>query len=351
MNKKHTPPFKIDMGLEEALERFSQVDPNELKPEQEDKIRLVEDDTGHRVLVYTTENGVGIDLRFEGDTFWATQKQMAEMFGVTTQNITQHLANIFSEGELIEDSVCKESLHTGSDGKQYKTKLYDLNAVISVGYRVKSKLGTMFRVWATDKLFQILTKGFYLDKKRLKNPEQPDIIDELREQAYEIRASTRNAYREVRRLCSLCSDYDPGSQESREFYACMENKLLWASTSMTAPEIIMTRADASEPDMGLICYEGKRVPTQRDVTIANNYLAEPEANTKNRATVMWLDYVISQLELGKMVTMGEVREKLDGFIKFNGWPVLEHYGKVTRKSADAHAKQQLKLYKQLLAEI
>lgn len=207
--KTHQKPRRSDQELESALSRFSNIDPSEATSAGiSDRVPLIENDSGHRFLVYATKDGPRVDLRFEGGTFWASQAQMAEMFGVTPQNITIHLKNVFSTGELPEASVCKESLHTARDGKRYNTKFYDINAVISVGYRIGSAQGTMFRIWATDKLFQILTKGFYVDKERLKETGSPDALDEFRTIAREIRTSIRNSYREVLRLCTLCSDYD-----------------------------------------------------------------------------------------------------------------------------------------------
>lgn len=243
--RKYEKPLKVELDFAEALERFSQADPREVREaiegERKALVPLVEDDNGHRFLVYATEKGVRVDLRYDGDTFWASQAQMAEMFGVTRQNVTTHLQNIFREGELDESSVCKESLHTGRDGKSYTTKFYNLNALISVGYRVGSVQGTMFRIWATDKLFQILTKGFYIDKERLKNQGEPDALDEFREIAREIRTSIRNSYREVLRLCTFCSDYDGSSQTARDFFMEMENKLLWAAAGKTAPQLVLER--------------------------------------------------------------------------------------------------------------
>ena len=200
------------------------------------KLRLVEDDTGHRVLIYSTNKGMRVDLRYEGDTFWATQQQIADLFGVTRANVSIHLKNIFTEGELEFGPTCKESLHVGLNGQQYRTVLYSLNAIISVGYRVGSKQGTMFRIWATDKLFQILNKGFYIDKERLKRGDDEDALTQFRQIAREIREASANSWREVLKLCKLCSDYDGKSETAREFFMEMENKLLWAACQMTAPD-------------------------------------------------------------------------------------------------------------------
>lgn len=340
---------KSSTTVEDTVSSLAEINSLDTTNDNTTPIRLVEDDTGHRALIYATEKGIEIDLRVDGGTFWATQKQMAEMFGVTRQNISLHLKNIFEEGELIAESTCKDSLHVGKSGQQYSTKLYNLNALISVGYRVNSKQGTMFRIWATDKLFHILTKNFYIDKERLKSPENPDVLDELRDIAREIRSSTQNVYREVKRLCTLCSDYDGSSQTARNFFMSMENKLLWASTSMTGPELIIGRADATQPDIGLTSFAGKKGPTQKDVTTANNYLAEGEAKLKNRITVMLLDYIEDQLDQGKLTTMAVASDKLEEFIKFNGWPFLKGFGRVKRVDADNHAKNEHKIYKKRLS--
>jgi hypothetical protein len=220
--RKHQKPLTIDGDFEDTLRRFAQTDPKEVDAEilkdADQRVRLVgREESAHPLLIYATPKEIKVDLAVHDGTLWATQKQLADMFGVTRENVTMHLKNVFREGELVEESVCKESLLTAADGKNYPTKTYDLNAMISVGYRVGSKQGTMFRIWATDKLFQILTKGFYVDVERLKNQGEPDALDEFRKIAREIRTSIRNSYREVLRLCTLCSDYDGSSAAAREF--------------------------------------------------------------------------------------------------------------------------------------
>jgi hypothetical protein len=348
--RKHQKPLTIDADFDETLRRFAQADPKEVEAEiakdNEQRVRLVgREDEAHPLLIYASPKGINVDLAVHDGTLWATQKQMAEMFDVTRENVTMHLGNIFREGELSEAAVCKESLLTAADGKKYPTKTYDLNAIISVGYRVGSKPGTMFRIWATDKLFQILTKGFYVDVDRLKNQGEPDALDQFRKIARDIRASVRNSYREVLGLCTLCSDYDGSSAAAREFFMDMENKLLWASSGKTAPQLILERCDAEKPDLGLTYFAGKRGPTQNDVKIGNNYLANGEAERKNRATEMWLNYVEEQLDQGRLPTMAAVREKLIGFINFNQWPLLKDFGRFKREDANAHALEQLELYK------
>ena len=218
--------------------------------EFENRVPLVEDvDTGHRFLVYDNERGSSVELLYEGDTFWATQAQMSKMFGVQRPAITKHLRNIFADGELLEEAVSSKMELTASDGKRYSTTVYDLNALISVGYRITSKEGTLFRIWATDKLVQILTKGFYIDKRQLKG--QPDRLAELRRIIQDIRADEANMYAELRRILAMCKDYNPNSKECRDFFAAFQNRLLYAITASTASELVINRADADKPNMGL----------------------------------------------------------------------------------------------------
>jgi hypothetical protein len=353
--RKYQKPLSIDLPFEEALERFALTDPKEVQGEiardiEDQRIRLVQrDEGGPPLLIYATDRGISVDLRVEANSFWATQGQMAEMFDVTQQAISEHLRNVFQEGELVDtEATHRKFLLVRQEGdREVKRQIdhYDLNALISVGYRVGGKPGTMFRIWATDKLFRYLASGFVIDVERLKNRGEPDALDQFREIAREIRTSIRNSYREVLRLCTLCSDYDGTSAAAREFFMAMENKLLWAAANKTAPQLVLERADAEKDDMGLTYYAGKRGPTQRDVVIGNNYLANGEARTKNRITEMWLTYVEEQLDQGRLPTMDAVRAKLDGFIKFNQWPLLPYKGIHKRDDANAHSLEQLELYR------
>lgn len=345
--RKYQSPLHIDQPFEEALERFAAVAPAEVDEEvRKDRVRLVQrGEDSAPVLIYATPKGTEVELPFKGETLWATQKQMAEMFGVQVPAVNKHLVNIFKEDEVDAVSAISRMEITAADGKRYETMAYNLDAVISVGYRVTSKQGTAFRVWATQRLIQILTKGFYVDTERLKNGGDADALDEFREIAREIRTSIRNSYREVLRLCTLCSDYDGSGQAARDFFMEMENKLLWASAGKTAPQLVLERADADKDDMGLTYYAGKRGPTKQDVVIGNNYLANGEATTKNRITEMWLTYVEDQLDQGRLPTMEAVREKLIGFINFNQWPLLRDFGRHKRDDANNHALEQLDLYR------
>jgi hypothetical protein len=245
---KHQKPAAA--GFDEALNRLAQLHPREAPEEMADgRMRLVQhEDDGPPLLIYATDRGVNVELRVDANTFWATQGQMAEMFGVTQPTISEHISNVFGEGELPDTEATHRKFRlVRTEGLREVGRdidHYDLNALISVGYRVGSVQGTMFRVWATDKLFTYLQKGFVVDVDRLKNRGAPDALDEFREIAREIRTSIRNSYREVLRLCTLCADYDGSSQTARDFFMAMENKLLWAAATKTAPQLVLERADA-----------------------------------------------------------------------------------------------------------
>lgn len=301
-------------------------------------IPLVEDaETGDRFLIYTGAGGMRIDLQVSGETFWASQSQMAEIFGVTRQNISLHLRNIYEEGELVEASTCKESLHMGQNSQPYRFKVYDLNALISVGYRVGGKTGTGFRVWATDKLVRYLTKGFVIDSQRLKEAGNHDRVAELREVIRDIRAAEANVYAELRRICALCRDYDPGAETAHQFYSHMQAKLYWAVTSHTPSEILNARADANVPNMGLKIWP-KHDIRQADAVVAKNYLADSELRELNRLTTILLDIFDDQLEVGRLTLMSEASGLLDRQLRNLGRTVLSSGGRVSHATAEAHAK-------------
>ena len=314
---------------------------DDLSHAYEDKqgpLPLVEDaDTGARFLIYQTESGVSVELQLVEDTFWASQRQIAEAFGVTPQNISLHLINIFREGELDEAAACKESLHVGRDGKRRITKLYNLNAMISVGYRVGGRLGTAFRLWSTDKLMQYVTRGFVVDRKRLKAGTEPDRVAELREIIRDIRASEANIYAELRRICSLCQDYDGSSDAAREFYTHMQAKLYWATMSRTPAMVRMERADAMAPNMGLQSFPGHEIK-KVDTSTAKNFLATPELTELNRLTTILLDVFDDQLDIGRLTLMAEARNLLDAQLKGLSRPVLRGGGTVSKVQADQHVE-------------
>ncbi len=259
MAKKKSPasatPSESGADLEGALRRASSEDGK--------VVRLVkrEGDDAPPIMLYDTPKGVRLELRFDAGEPWFAQAQMASMFGVGVRTVSEHIQKFLNDGEL-DDSVIRKFRITAADGKVYETNHYGLDVTFYVGYRVNSRQGALFRRWATDILVRFATHGYALDVERLKAPEDPSIVDELKEIIRDIRSSTQNVYREVRRVVSLCQDYDGKSETAREFYAHMENKLLYVATTKTAPELIIERADAARPDMGLTYYTGKRGPTQ-----------------------------------------------------------------------------------------
>ncbi len=341
MVEKREPPLKLDMSFSEALGRLATTRPDEIEAsmaEADGPLPLVEDRaTGSRFLVYATDQGMNVDLQVESGTFWATQQQMADAFGVTRPNITMHLQSIFKEGELSEEAVCKDSLRTARDGKVYPTKLYDLNALISVGYRVGGKNGTMFRIWATDKLLRFLTKGFVVDADRLKRPGEHDRVAELRDIIRDIRAAEANVYAELRRICAMCRDYDPASGASREFYSRMQAKLYWAVTSQTPSMVVLSRANASAPNMGLKNWPNTEI-RKADAGNAKNFLGDSELTELNRLTTILLDVFEDQTDVGRLTLMSEASTLLDAQLRGLNRAVLAHGGSVSHEDAERHAK-------------
>lgn len=318
-----------------------------MSPDEDEPVRLTEDaETGDRFLIYGTDRGIKVELRYEGETLWATQDQMAAIFGVDRTSITKHLKNIYDEGELELAATCEETSQVRREGGRTVTRrrpLYNLHAIISVGYRVSSKQGTMFRIWATDTLVQFATKGFVIDVERLKNPEEHDRVRELREIIRDIRSDEANVYREVRRICAMCQDYDEKSSAWREFYARMQAKLMWAVTSHTPAMILVERADAAAENMGLRAWP-KDAIRQQDALIAKNYLAEPEIRELNRVTTILLDIFEDQLDIGKLKTMAEVEGTLERQLRSLNRPILTHGGTVKSTSAERLAKEQYRIF-------
>lgn len=338
--KKKSPDIS---NIEKTLDAVA--DP---KAAQDEKLRIIEHEgASSQFIIFTSDHGVTTELRFEGEEPWFSQADLAQIFGVSIPTVNEHISTFLSDGEINEATIRDFRIvrQEGTRQVERPIKHYGLDVAFYVGYRVNSHQGALFRRWATKILIQVATKNYYIDKQKLKDPDQPSIIDELRDEIREIRSATANVYREVRRICSLCQDYDPRSQQAQHFYANMENKLLWAASSHTAAELIMARADAEKSEMGLSSYTGKRGPTQKDVTIGNNYLTEHEIKIKNRATEMLLNYFEDQLDQGRLTTMAEIEQKLGEFIKFNNWPLLKDFGRTKKSTADQHALQQLKLYK------
>lgn len=244
------------------------------KTAENEPVHLVQDaGTGERFLIYGTERGIKVELRYEGEQLWTTQAQIAELFGVTIPTINEHLKNVYAEGELNEDPTIRNFRIVRTEGARNVTrevKHYNLDAIISVGYRVGSRQGTLFRKWATEKLVQFATKGFVIDAERLKEPGSEDRFTELREIIRDIRSDEVNVYRELKAICAMCQDYDGGSDIWRDFYQHTQAKFVWAVASHTPSEIIAQRADANTPNMGLQTWPKDQI-RKHDTEVAKNY--------------------------------------------------------------------------------
>lgn len=295
------------------------------------------------IIFYTTPTGnVKIEVVFNNETFWLTQKAMAELFGVKVPAISKHLTNIFETNELEENSVISILETTAEDGKKYQTQYYNLDAVISVGYRVNSAQATQFRIWATQLIKEYIIKGFAMDDERLKNGRYfgKDYFRELLERVRSIRASERRIYQQITDIFAECSiDYDPKSETTRLFYAHVQDKFHYAITGHTAAEIIALKADASKPLMGMTTY--KNAPDGRvlksDSLVAKNYLSEAEIRKLERTVSAFFDYIEGIIERRTTFTMESFAASVDKFLSFNEYRILEGYGKVTRLQAEQKA--------------
>ncbi len=290
-------------------------------------------------LLFQSEDGTArILCRFENETIWLTQATLADLFQTTPQNITLHLKAIYAEGELTETATCKEYLQVRTEGSRQvrrNLKHYNLDAILAVGYRVQSARGTQFRQWATAKLSEFLIKGFVLDDERLKNPPAPgvpDYFDEMLERIRDIRASERRVYLRLRDILALAADYQPTDEATHAFFQAVQNKLHFAVSGHTAPELIMERADHQKPNMGVTNFKGK-VVRKADVTVAKNYLNEEEISELNRVVTMFLDYSEDQAKRRKQVFLKDWQEKLDAWLQFNDRKVLPGAGRVSREAA------------------
>ncbi|WP_419319271.1 RhuM family protein [Caulobacter sp. ErkDOM-E] len=304
-------------------------------------VRLIEDaDTGHRFLIYGTDRGARVELRHDGDALWMTQAQMAALFGRDVSVISRHIANVFEEGELAEES----NLQFMQIARSTKpVALYSLDMVISVGYRVSSAQATLFRKWATAVLVRFATRGFVIDAERLKNPDDQDRVRELREVIRDIRSSEANVYAELRRICAFCQDYDPASPAASDFYRKTQAKLFHAVVNQTPSEVLRDRADAAAPNMGLQSWPKDEI-RQADALVAKNYLAPAELKELNRLTAILLDIFEDQLEIGKLVLMEQAALLLDQQLASLNRVVLRGGGHVRHDDAEASAKAAYRLF-------
>lgn len=296
------------------------------------------------LILYRTEDGQAeVSLRALDGSVWLSQLQMAELFATSVPNVNIHIRNLLKEGELSADSVIKESLITAADGKPYRTKLYRLEMVLAIGYRVRSPRGTQFRQWATRHLAEYLVKGFVMDDARLKNPGGWDYFDELLARIREIRASEKRFYQKVRDLFALSADYHDDEQQAQLFFAEVQNKLLYAVTRKTAAELVVARADAGRPNMALHSFSGSRV-RKHDVVVAKNYLDADEIDTLNRLVVIFLEQAELRVKERRTLTLDYWRGNVDKLLAFNDKPVLQNAGSISADTMKAIAHERYEAF-------
>jgi hypothetical protein len=300
------------------------------------------------IIIYQSEEGkTKIEVRLENDNVWLTQKMMAELFQTTPQNITLHLKNIFEEGELQEDATCKDFLQVQTEGSrkvERKQKFYNLDVVISVGYRVKSRIATKFRIWATERLREYMIKGFTMDDERLKQLGGGGYWYELLNRIRDIRSSEKVMYRQVLDLYATSVDYDPHAPESVEFFKIVQNKLHYAAHGHTAAEVIYQRADSDKPFMGLTVFPGEQ-PSSKDITVAKNYLNEEELKILNNLVSAYFDFAEIQAIKHRPMYMADYIKQLDNILSASGEKLLFDAGSVSHQQAIEKAKDEFRKYR------
>ena len=300
---------------------------------------------GGEFLLYQTEDGhTRVECRFADESLWLSQASMAELFQTSKQNIAKHLKSIFAEGELAENSVVNSWLTTATDGKRYRVLHYNLAAILAVGYRVRSLRGTQLRRWATEHLEDYLLKGFVLDDERLKNPESGVYFEQLLERIRDIRSSEKVFWRKVLDIYATSIDYDPTAETSRQLFAGIQNKMHWAAHGHTAAEVIVQRADAQQPNMGLTSFSGAH-PHRSEVAIAKNYLNAEELETLNRIVMAYLEFAELQARGRRTMSMQDWIRKLDDFLKLGDHEVLTHAGRVSAEAARLKAEAEYENYR------
>ena len=297
------------------------------------------------LLLYKTSDGrTHLEVRLENETVWLTQAQMAELFQRDRSVITKHIRNLFAEGELAENSVCANYAHTAADGKIYQTVCYNLDVIISVGYRVKSHRGTQFRIWATQRLREYIIKGFALDDERLKRGGGGNYFEELLARIRDIRSSEKVFWRKVLDIYATSIDYDPGVEAAQLFFATVQNKMHWAAHGQTAAEIVHARAVATKPNLGLTSWLGTK-PTKEEAAIAKNYLAADELEALNRIVTAYLEFAELQALNRQPMYMRDWIAKLEDFLSLSGREILTHAGKISHEQAIQKAKLEFEKYR------
>ena len=310
--------------------------------------------TGEFILYQTEDGRTRIETRFQGETVWLPLNQMVELFQRDKSVVSKHIKNIFDEGELIREAVVAKFATTAADGKTYQVDHYNLDVIISVGYRVKSHRGTQFRIWATQRLREYIVKGFTMDDERLKNPPgkgQTDYFDEQLERIRDIRSSERRFYQKVLDIYATSIDYSPNTEMSQQFFATVQNKMHWACHGQTAAEVIYRRADADKPYMGLVSTRPGGIVRKEDVAIAKNYLAEAELQALNRIVAAYLDFAELQALRRKPMTMREWITKLDDFLKLSEHELLNHAGTISAETAKEKAELEYERYRVMIDDL
>ena len=307
------------------------------------------------IIIYSSEDGTTkLEVKLENETLWLNQKQLCELFGKSKSTISEHITTIFEDEELDEEVVVRNyrttTPHGAIEGKTQTSdvKYYNLDVIIALGFKVRSRSGVQFRKWANTILKEYIVKGFAMDDERLKNPPManssvPDYFEQMVERIRDIRASERRVYLRVKEIFALASDYDPSWSETTQFFQHIQNKLHFAVTKLTAAEIIAQRADASSQNMGITTLDTNSIKST-DVTVAKNYLSEKEIDELNRIVVMWLDYAEDQAKRKQRVFLKDWESKLDNFLEFNERDVLQNFGQISKKDADAKAKEEYKKF-------
>jgi len=298
------------------------------------------------IILYQTEDGTSkIEVRLENETVWLSQAQIGELFQKAKATISEHLKNVFEEGELQENSVVRKFRTTASDNKNYDTTFYNLDVIISIGYRVKSHRGTQFRIWATQRLREYIVKGFTMNDELLKQAGVGNYFDELLARIRDIRSSEKVFWRKVLDIYATSIDYDPNTEVSEAFFKTVQNKMHWAAHGNTAAEIIYQRINASKPNLGLTNFKGEK-PTQQETEIAKNYLNENEINVLNRMVTAYLELAELQALNQKPMYMNDWIERLNDFLKMTGREILSHSGKISHQQAIEKAKEEYEKYKE-----
>lgn len=298
------------------------------------------------LILYQTEDGeTRIEVRLQDETVWLSQAQMCELFDKDKRTISEHIQSIFNEGELVEDSVVRKFRTTASDGKNYQVMHYNLDVIISVGYRVSSHRGTQFRIWATGRLKEYLIKGFTLDDERLKRGGGGNYFNELLARIRDIRSSEKVFWRKVLDIYATSIDYDPKTENSKQFFSIVQNKMHWAAHGHTAAEIIYSRANAEKTNMGLTSWSGKK-PLKTDAEIAKNYLNEEELKVLNLIVSLYLDFAELQALSRNTMYMKDWIAKLDDFLRMASRDILSHAGKISHEAALDKAQVEYTKYQQ-----